>query len=179
MKRAITVIITSLILILIQSSPAYDLIRISLGAKPDLLLIFLSFIAFRYGSFDGMIYGFVIGLLQDIVSSATFGSYAMIFLNIGFFVGFFNSRIFIKQIAAGIFVTLIGYLIKVIALFLVSSIYSDLSNVAVLIRAELLVGLPLTVILSSPLFIIFEKVAPLIYDKQKIHVDDSTKNFSE
>ncbi|WP_297277585.1 rod shape-determining protein MreD [uncultured Brachyspira sp.] len=179
MKRAITVIITSLILLLIQSSPAYDLIRISLGAKPDLLLIFLSFIAFRYGSFDGMIYGFVIGLLQDIVSSATFGSYAMIFLNIGFFVGFFNSRIFIKQIAAGIFVTLIGYLIKVIALFLVSSIYSDLSNVAVLIRAELLVGLPLTVILSSPLFIIFEKVAPLIYDKQKIHVDDSTKNFSE
>ena len=119
MKRAITVIITSLILLLIQSSPAYDLIRISLGAKPDLLLIFLSFIAFRYGSFDGMIYGFVIGLLQDIVSSATFGSYAMIFLNIGFFVGFFNSRIFIKQIAAGIFVTLIGYLIKVIALFLV------------------------------------------------------------
>ncbi|WP_028330446.1 rod shape-determining protein MreD [Brachyspira alvinipulli] len=179
MKRAITVIITSLILLLIQSSPAYDLIRISLGAKPDLLLIFLSFIAFRYGSFDGMIYGFVIGLLQDIVSSATFGSYAMIFLNIGFFVGFFNSRIFIKQIAAGIFVTLIGYLIKVIALFLVSSIYSDLSNVAVLIRAELLVGLPLTVILSSPLFIVFEKVAPLIYDKQKIHVDDSTKTFSE
>lgn len=179
MKRAITVIITSLILLLIQSSPAYDLIRISLGAKPDLLLIFLSFIAFRYGSFDGMIYGFVIGMLQDIVSSATFGSYAMIFLNIGFFVGFFNSRIFIKQIAAGIFVTLVGYLIKVIALFLVSSIYSDLSNVAVLIRAELLVGLPLTVILSSPLFIIFEKVAPLIYDKQKIHVDDSTKTFSE
>ena len=179
MKRVITVIITSLILLLIQSSPAYDLIRISLGAKPDLLLIFLSFIAFRYGSFDGMIYGFVIGLLQDIVSSATFGSYTMIFLNIGFFVGFFNSRIFIKQIAAGIFVTLIGYLIKVIALFLVSSIYSDLSNVAVLIRAELLVGLPLTVILSSPLFIIFEKVAPLIYDKQKIHVDDGTKNFSE
>ena len=115
MKRAITVIVTSLILLLIQSSPAYDLIRVSLGAKPDLLLIFLSFIAFRYGSFDGMIYGFVIGILQDIVSSATFGSYAIIFLNIGFFVGFFNSRIFIKQIAAGIFVTLVGYLIKVIA----------------------------------------------------------------
>ena len=179
MKRAITVIVTSLILLLIQSSPAYDLIRISLGAKPDLLLIFLSFIAFRYGSFDGMIYGFIIGMLQDIVSSATFGSYAIIFLNIGFFVGFFNSRIFIKQIAAGIFVTLVGYLIKVIALFLVSSIYSDLSNVAVLIRAELLVGLHLTVILSSPLFIIFEKVAPLIYDKQKIHVDDSTKKYAE
>ena len=113
-----------------------------------------------------MIYGFVIGLLQDIVSSATFGSYAMIFLNIGFFVGFFNTRIFIKQIAAGIFVTLVGYLIKIIALFLVTSIYSDLSNVAVLIRSELLVGLPLTVILSSPAFILFEKAAPLIYDKQ-------------
>ncbi|MDO6993835.1 rod shape-determining protein MreD [Brachyspira innocens] len=180
MKRVITVIITTLILLLIQSSPAYDLIRVALGAKPDLLLIFLVFISFRYGSFDGIIYGFIIGLLQDIVSSGTFGSYAIIFLNIGFFVGFFNTRIFIKQIAAGIFVTLVGYLIKIIALFLVTSIYSDLSNVAVLIRAELLVGLPLTVILSSPAFILFEKVAPIVYDKQGIHVDDSTtKEYSE
>jgi len=38
MKRAISVVLTSLLLLLIQSSPAYDLIRISLGAKPDLLL---------------------------------------------------------------------------------------------------------------------------------------------
>ena len=68
MKRIVTVIITTLILLLIQSSPAYDLIRVALGAKPDLLLIFLTFIAFRYGSFDGVIYGFIIGLLQDIVS---------------------------------------------------------------------------------------------------------------
>ena len=42
MKRAISVVLTSLLLLLIQSSPAYDLIRISLGAKPDLLLIFLA-----------------------------------------------------------------------------------------------------------------------------------------
>ena len=180
MKRVIKVVITSLILLLIQSSPAYDLIKIALSAKPDLLLIFLSFLAFRYGPFYGAIYGFTIGLFQDIVSSATFGSYAMIFLNIGFFVGFFNSRIFIKQIAAGIFVTLVGYLIKIIALFLVTSIYSDLSNVAVLMKSELLVGLPLTVILSSPAFILFEKVAPILYDKQKIYVnDDSTKKYSE
>ena len=45
MKRVITVIITTLILLLIQSSPAYDLIRVALGAKPDLLLIFLVFIS--------------------------------------------------------------------------------------------------------------------------------------
>ena len=80
MKRIVTVIITTLILLLIQSSPAYDLIRVALGAKPDLLLIFLTFIAFRYGSFDGVIYGFIIGLLQDIVSSGTFGSYAIILM---------------------------------------------------------------------------------------------------
>lgn len=45
MKRAISVVLTSLLLLLIQSSPAYDLIRISLGAKPDLLLIFLAFLS--------------------------------------------------------------------------------------------------------------------------------------
>lgn len=179
MKRFITVLITALLLLLIQSSPAYDLIRLSLGAKPDLLIIFLCFLAFRYGPLNGIIFGFFIGLIQDIVSSSTFGSYAMIFLNIGFFVGFFNSSIFVRQIAAGVFVTLIGYLIKIIALFLVTSIYSDLANVAVLIRSEIFIGLPLTIIISSPLFVMFEKVAPIVYDKNKIHVDDSTKPYVE
>ena len=108
MKRAISVVLTSLLLLLIQSSPAYDLIRISLGAKPDLLLIFLAFLSFKYGSFNGVIYGFIIGLMQDVVSNSTFGSYAIIFLNIGFFLGFFNSRIFVRQITAGIFITLVG-----------------------------------------------------------------------
>lgn len=179
MKRAITVMLTSLLLLLVQASPAYDLIRISLGAKPDLLLIFLAFISFKYGSFNGVIYGFLIGLIQDVVSNSTFGSYAIIFLNIGFFLGFFNSRIFIRQITAGIFIVLVGYLIKIIGLFLVTSIYSDLSNVAVLIRSELFIGLPLTVILSSPMFLIFDKISVLLYDKNKIQVDDSTKNYQE
>ena len=179
MKRAITVILTSLLLLLIQASPAYDLIRITLGAKPDLLLIFLAFISFKYGSFNGVIYGFLIGLIQDVVSNSTFGSYAIIFLNIGFFLGFFNSRLFIRQITAGIFITLIGYLIKIIGLFLVISIYSDLSNVAVLIRSELFIGLPLTVILSSPMFLIFDRVSSLLFEKNKIPVDDSTKNYEE
>lgn len=179
MKRAITVMLTSLLLLLIQASPAYDLIRISLGAKPDLLLIFLAFISFKYGSFNGVIYGFLIGLIQDVVSNSTFGSYAIIFLNIGFFLGFFNSRIFIRQITAGIFIVLVGYLIKIIGLFLVTSIYSDLSNVAVLIRSELFIGLPLTVILSSPMFLIFDKISVLLYDKNKIQVDDSTKDYQE
>ncbi len=179
MKRAITVMLTSLLLLLVQASPAYDLIRISLGAKPDLLLIFLAFISFKYGSFNGVIYGFLIGLIQDVVSNSTFGSYAIIFLNIGFFLGFFNSRIFIRQITAGIFIVLVGYLIKIIGLFLVTSIYSDLSNVAVLIRSELFIGLPLTVILSSPMFLIFDKISVLLYDKNKIQVDDSTKDYQE
>lgn len=179
MKRAITVILTSLFLLLIQASPAYDLIRVSLGAKPDLLLIFLAFISFKYGSFNGLIYGFLIGLMQDAVSNSSFGSYAIIFLNTGFFLGFFNSRIFVRQITAGIFISLVGYLIKIIGLFLVTSIYSDLSNVAVLIKSELFVGLPLTVILSSPMFLIFDKLSSPLYDKSKIHVDDSTKDYRE
>ena len=179
MKRAISVVLTSLLLLLIQSSPAYDLIRISLGAKPDLLLIFLAFLSFKYGSFNGVIYGFIIGLMQDVVSNSTFGSYAIIFLNIGLFLGFFNSRIFVRQITAGIFITLVGYLIKIIGLFLVISIYSDLSNVAVLIRSELFIGLPLTVILSSPMFLIFYKISYLLYDKNKIHVEDNAKNYEK
>lgn len=178
MKRIITVIITVFLLALIQTSTAYDLIRITLGAKPDILLVFLSFIAFRYGSFEGTIYGFLIGIVQDAISSGIFGINALIFLNIGFFVGFFNNRMFSKQVAVGIFIAIVASLIKTIMLFLINAIYFDLTSVAILIRAELLVGMPLTMIISSTMFIILSKIAPVVYDKTGAKVDDKTIKYT-
>jgi len=169
--------ITTILLVLIQASPAYDLIRVALGAKPDILLIFLSFIAFRYGSFEGVIYGFLIGLFQDVVSSSTLGTHAIIFLNIGFFIGFFNIKIFSRQMAAGMFLSSIAYIIKIILLFLLTAIYYDILSVSFFIRAELLIAMPLTILLASPLFMVFSKLAPLLYDKKGAYIDDSTSKY--
>lgn len=171
------IIITTILLVLIQASPAYDLIKVAVGAKPDMLLIFLSFIAFRYGSFEGIIYGFLIGLFQDAVSSSILGTHAIIFLNIGFFIGFFNIKIFSRQMAAGIFLSSIAYIIKIILLFLLTAIYYDILSVSLFIRAELLIAMPLTMLLASPLFMIFSKLAPLLYDKKGAYIDDSTSKY--
>lgn len=179
MKRIITVVITVIILLIIQTSTAYDLIRITLGAKPDLLLIFLSFIAFRYGSFEGLIYGFAMGLIQDIISSGIFGTNALIFLNIGFFIGFFNNKTFSKQVAIGIFIAIVASTMKIILLFLINAIYSDLTSVAIFMRAELLVGMPLTMIVSSTMFIILFKISPIVYDKMGAKIDDKTMKYTD
>ena len=172
------ILITAILLVLIQASPAYDLIRVALGAKPDILLIFLSFIAFRYGSFEGIIYGFIIGLFQDVVSTSILGTHAIIFLNIGFFIGFFNIKIFSRQMAAGIFLSTIASLIKTVLLFLLTAIYYDILTVSIFIRAELLIAMPLTMILASPLFMIFSKLAPFLYDKKGAYIDDSTSKYT-
>ncbi len=177
MKRAITITLTAILLVLIQASPAYDLLKFSIGGKPDLLLIFVAFIACRYGSFEGVVYGFIVGLLQDVISMGMLGTYSIVFLNVGLFIGFFNNRIFSQQMTAGIFLSAISCVIKVIGLFIITAIYYDFSSVAVLIRSELFISMPLTMVLATPMFILFSKLAPLLYDRRSIYVGDNTSRY--
>lgn len=177
MKRIIAVILTSALLIIIQASPAFDLIRVKLIAKPDILLVFIAFIAFRYGAFEGMIYGFIAGLGEDIISSGLFASNALVFLNVGFFIGLFNNKIFSGEITAGIFISVVAYLIKIVLSFLIFAVYFDIQNVAVYIRNEILVGMPLTMIVASTMFLLLSRIAPMFYDRKGITVNDGTSRY--
>lgn len=171
-KRPVFVILTAIILIAIQASPAYDLIRFIAVAKPDMLLVFIAFIGFRYGMFEGLIYGFAIGLAQDSVSGGTLGLNAIIFLNLGLVSGFFSNKIYSKRLTVGIILTMIAACLKSLSIFLITVIYLDLESAIIVFKSEFLASLPLTVLLASPLFIIFDKLAPLIYENGKAEVND-------
>ncbi len=62
-----------------------------LSAFPNLPLIVVAILAFIEGKTAGMFYGLVIGLLMDLFYSGAFGFYTLIFMNLGYFNGFFNS----------------------------------------------------------------------------------------
>lgn len=63
------------------------------GAKPDLVLIVLVFLAVRKGSYEGEVYGFIGGLLEDFISSAVLGLQALVKTVVGFAVGFFENKL--------------------------------------------------------------------------------------
>lgn len=71
------------------------LLQLNLGmiavedVAPDLLVIFAVYIALREGQFTGIIAGFVVGLLFDIISSDIMGTNALAKLVAAFVAGYF------------------------------------------------------------------------------------------
>ena len=62
------------------------------GVTPDLLLIWLVLTALRRGQIEATVSGFVVGLLQDIVSTKFLGLAALAKTVAGFVVGYFHNR---------------------------------------------------------------------------------------
>ena len=71
---------------------------ISLGGYlPDIFLIYLVFIALRRGQIEATISGFIIGLLQDIVTTKFFGLAALSKTIAGFTAGYFFNENTVEQ----------------------------------------------------------------------------------
>lgn len=88
MKRIICSFIMMIILYLIQTT-IFNKITIA-GIKPNVVIILVVFIGYKYGKIPGMIMGFMTGLFLDLTESDYVGYYAAIYLTIGYLVGFSN-----------------------------------------------------------------------------------------
>ncbi|MBC8144920.1 MAG: rod shape-determining protein MreD [bacterium] len=85
------------------------LVQLNLGlvavenVTPDLLVIFVAFIALRDGQFTGLIAGFAVGLLFDIISSDIMGTNALAKMIAAFVAGYFYDEQLTVQEAIGSF----------------------------------------------------------------------------
>ena len=67
---------------------------ISIGAiKPDLVMIILVAVAFRYGSLTGLFCGMAIGLMQDVYSIENLGANALAKCLVGYFAGLLDEKV--------------------------------------------------------------------------------------
>ena len=63
------------------------------GIRPDFILIYLVYVSVRLGSFSGLIFGFIIGLLSDSFGvGSTFGLSSLTYTITGYFIGIFCSQ---------------------------------------------------------------------------------------
>ena len=89
------------------------------GIKPNLLIIITASFGFMRGSREGMLVGFVSGLLADIQFGDMIGFYALIYLLVGFINGLFQRLYFDEDIKLPLFLISISeFLYGIIVYFL-------------------------------------------------------------
>ena len=88
MRRVIGSFILVVLLYLLQTT-IFNNIAIA-GVKPNVILLPLVFISYRYGKIQGMIMGFFTGIFIDLNESDYLGYYALFYLIIGYFAGLSN-----------------------------------------------------------------------------------------
>jgi rod shape-determining protein MreD len=104
--------------LLVQSNPAFDVIRI-FGVKPDLLFISIIYFGYSFGSFYGEVTGFIGGIFMDSISRSPLGFDTLPKVILGYTVGFFGRSVFHGSILSVIIIIIIASLAKgVISLIL-------------------------------------------------------------
>ena len=133
------------------------------GYLPDLLLLYLVYLAVQRGQIEAMISGFIIGILQDIVAIKFFGLAALAKTITGFVAGyFFNENTTEQTLGSYRFVLLVG----------ISSIVHDLVYFTIFFQGSegsvLLSTLELT--LGLTLYTCVISLLPMFFFSRKFHV---------
>jgi len=105
---------------LIQAT-SFDLIRL-FGVKPDILLLITIFAALSFDRKDVLICSATAGIIKDITSSAVFGSCAVSFLLIGFFINAHQNKFYREKPLTQIALSFSAYIFASICVFSLNAI---------------------------------------------------------
>lgn len=86
MKRLIYAFIMMILLYLLQTT-IFNRFSIA-GIKPNIIINLVVLFGYKYGRNYGIIIGFLVGILFDLTEGAYIGYYAILYMSIGYFVGF-------------------------------------------------------------------------------------------
>jgi len=95
-----------LFLVLIQTT-LLEYVKIY-NVKPNLLLVFIVYMALLRGSFEGAVIGFATGLAQDFASGKAMGFYSILGMLLGMIIGSVNKRLYRENILVIIFFNFIS-----------------------------------------------------------------------
>ncbi|MBI5207174.1 MAG: rod shape-determining protein MreD [Candidatus Firestonebacteria bacterium] len=107
--------------ILIQAS-VFNLLTIE-NVKPDILLVIVICISLIYGAEQGMLFGFLSGLSEDILLGGILGMNAFVKTIIGFFIGISNEKLFGVSTTTQIIITFFATVLEGGIVYLILSIF--------------------------------------------------------
>lgn len=132
------------------------------GFVPDLLFVWVIYTTLRRGQIEGMIAGFLVGLLQDLVATQLFGLAALSNTVAGFLAGYFFNENKIDQILGTYqFILIVGLcsLVHNLIYFTVFLQGSDLPLAFTILEFSLATTVYTTALSALPMFAFARKVA--------------------
>lgn len=78
------------------------------GVVPNTTLVIIVCFALFSNKNKGAIYGFVIGIMHDMLYGQALGVYALIYMLIGYFIGLINRKVFKDNLIISFFITAIA-----------------------------------------------------------------------
>ncbi len=133
------------------------------GYLPDIFILYLVYIALRRGQIEATIYGFIIGLLQDIITIKFFGLAAFSKTISGFVIGYFYNENTVEQTLGSYRYLLLIGMCSIVHSFLYFSIFFQGSENAIFLSV-------LESTLGMTLYTIIIGILPMFFFARKFNV---------
>lgn len=144
---------------LVQGSFFFDELSIK-GVRPDLLLILITFIAFKKGSMEGQLAGFGAGFMQQIFSHGLFGVFSFVFTVVGFVMGQVQRKVYAENFITAIVLVFFATLVKGAALGILAIFFGEIASYyPSYLKNGLLLELVYNPVLAGPVFWLLGKFA--------------------
>ncbi len=164
MKKIILYILIGSLFLFLQIS---DIIanNISLnGVRPDFILIFIILIAYYSNPIEGMLVGFVFGLILDIFTFSFFGLNAFIFTLIGYVIGLLKKHITIESTLFIVFLTLIATLFKIFFYYAFGHVFDEIFVTQKAVLINFMINILYNIFITPLIYYLFN----LLFVKTKI-----------
>ncbi len=137
------------------------------GARPDLVLIFLLFIANRNGMMTGQLVAVVVGVILDVLGAAPLGFNVLVYSVVAALFGITRGKVFVDPVFIPVLFGVVGVLIKGVIAGIVASLFSLDPVHTALFVSTYWIELAYTAVLTPVLFAIFSILPFLQLDRRR------------
>lgn len=123
---------------------------------PDLLVIIVVGCGWMFGSNQGMLYGFIAGLLIDFSSDTPLGFAAVLYVLIGFFAGLFRKFYKRSDCVTPLIIVAFTEIVYMTFYYLINFLTKGHSQYSVFLQGKILPRVTLTVLLAVFIYKLFQ-----------------------
>lgn len=135
------------------------------GVSPNLYIILLAAVSYRYGKLPGMAAGFLTGLMVDLVEGDVIGLYALIYMVIGYLLGFANKIYYQDDTTIPLFLVGASDFVFNFYVYVCAFLLRNRLHLMFYLRTIMLPELLYTVVLSIFLYRLIHKILKLLGPK--------------